>query len=298
MNVDYAVFWSVSREDAVKKLIFVIVFLSFSVFAESFSPEIPDGEVFLGDEIAVKVKIQPSENMSAVFSEKFADAKIRKVEATPEKDAVLLKIVVFKSGEIEIPEINIVSGGVSGTVEPFKITVQTRTEESDTELRGLRENAEIREKDYTLLYAAAALLLTAALVFAFIKLKKKFVKKVVEKVPVVVPADVAKEFIKKAEAKRKEGDFESFTDLVTLGLKTYMSLKTHKNYVEMTTFEAKRALKRDHVFSENTDEILAILNLADRYKFADEPLKPEDFDSLIEGFKEFLKKKEANNVSA
>ena len=281
-----------------KKLIFVIVFLSFSVFAESFSPEIPDGEVFLGDEIAVKVKIQPSENMSAVFSEKFADAKIRKVEATPEKDAVLLKIVVFKSGEIEIPEINIVSGGVSGTVEPFKITVQTRTEESDTELRGLRENAEIREKDYTLLYAAAALLLTAALVFAFIKLKKKFVKKVVEKVPVVVPADVAKEFIKKAEAKRKEGDFESFTDLVTLGLKTYMSLKTHKNYVEMTTFEAKRALKRDHVFSENTDEILAILNLADRYKFADEPLKPEDFDSLIEGFKEFLKKKEANNVSA
>ncbi|MBP5201840.1 hypothetical protein J6253_03780, partial [bacterium] len=216
----------------------------------------------------------------------------------PEKDAVLLKIVVFKSGEIEIPEINIVSGGVSGTVEPFKITVQTRTEESDTELRGLRENAEIREKDYTLLYVAAALLLAAALVFAFIKLKKKFAKKAVEKVPVVVPADVAKDFIKKAEAKRKDGDFESFTDLVTLGIKTYMSLKTHKNYVEMTTFEVKRALKRDHIFSENTDEILAILNLADRYKFADEPLKPEDFDSLIDGFRTFLKKKEANNVSA
>ena len=281
-----------------KKLIFVIVFLSFSVFAESFAPEIPGGDVFLGDEITVKVKIQPSENISAVFSEKFADAKIRKVEATPEKDAVLLKIVVFKSGEIEIPEINIVSGGVSGTVEPFKITVQTRTEESDTELRGLRENAEIREKDYTLLYVAAALLLAAALVFAFIKLKKKFAKKAVEKVPEIIPADVAKEFIKKAEAKRKEGDFESFTDLVTLGMKTYMSLKTHKNYVEMTTFEVKRALKRDHVFSENTDEILAILNLADRYKFADEPLKPEDFDSLIDGFRAFLKKKEANNVSA
>jgi hypothetical protein len=282
----------------VKKLIFVIVFLSFSVFAESFSPEIKSGDVFLGDEIAVKVKIQPSENISAVFSEKFADAKIRKVEATPEKDAVLLKIVVFKSGEIKIPEINIVSGGVSGTVEPFKITVQTRTEESDTELRGLRENAEIREKDYTLLYVAAALLLVAALIFAFIKLKKKFAKKAVEKVPEVLPADVAKEFIKKAEAKRKEGDFESFTDLVTLGMKTYMSLKTHKNYVEMTTFEVKRALKRDHVFSENTDEILAVLNLADRYKFADEPLKPEDFDSLIDGFRAFLKKKEANNVSA
>ena len=276
-----------------KKLIFVIVFLSFSVFAESFAPEIQSGDVFLGDEIAVKVKIQPSENISAVFNEKFADAKIRKVEATPEKDAVLLKIVVFKSGEIEIPEINIVSGGVSGTVEPFKITVQTRTEESDTELRGLRENAEIREKDYTLLYAAAALLLAAALVFAFIKLKKKFAKKAVEKVPEVIPADVAKEFVKKAEAKRKEGDFESFTDLVTLGMKTYMSLKTHKNYVEMTTFEVKRALKRDHIFSENTDEILAILNLADRYKFADEPLKPEDFDSLIDGFCAFLKKKEA-----
>ena len=281
-----------------KKLVFVIFFLSFSVFAESFAPEIQNDEVFLGDDISVKIKIQPSENISAAFSEKFADAKIRKAEATPEKDAVLLKIVVFKSGEVEIPEINITSGGVSGTVEPFKITVLTRTEEGDTELRGLKENAAIKEKDYTLLYVLGALLLAAALIFAFFKLKKRFAEKAEEKVPEVVPAEVAKEFIRKAEAKRKEGDFESFTDLVTLGMKTYMSLKTHKNYVEMTTYEVKRALKRDHLFSENSAEILAVLNLADRYKFADEPLRPEDFDSLIGGFKDFLKKKEAQNVPA
>lgn len=277
-----------------KKLFLILFFLLPAViFAESFAPEIQNSEVFLGDDISVKVKIQPSENISATFGEKFADAKIRKIEATPEKDAVMLKIVVFKSGEVEIPEINITSGGVSGTVEPFKITVQARTEEADTELRGLKENAAITEKDYTLLYVLGALLLAAALIFAIFKLKKRFAKKVEEKIPEVVPAEVAKEFIRKAEAKRKEGDFESFTDLVTLGMKTYMSLKTHKNYVEMTTFEVKRALKRDHVFSENTDEILSILNLADRYKFADEPLKPEDFDSLIDGFRAFLKKKEA-----
>ena len=281
-----------------KKLVFVIFFISFAVFAESFAPEIQNSEVFLGDDISVKVKIQPSENISATFGEKFADAKIRKIEATPEKDAILLKIVIFKSGEVEIPEINITSGGVSGTVEPFKITVQARTEEADTELRGLKENAAITEKDYTLLYVLGALLLAAALIFAIFKLKKKFAKKVEEKIPEVVPAEVAKEFIRKAETKRKEGDFESFTDLVTLGMKTYMSLISHKNYVEMTTFEVKRALKRDHIFSENSAEILAILNLADRYKFADEPLRPEDFDSLINGFKDFLKKKEVQNVSA
>ena len=281
-----------------KKLVFVIFFISFAVFAESFAPEIQNSEIFLGDEVVVKVNLAPSENISAAFGEKFADAKIRKIEATPEKDAVLLKIVIFKSGEVEIPEINITSGGVSGTVEPFKITVQARTEEVDTELRGLKENAAIKEKDYTLLYVLAALLLAAALIFAFFKLKKKFAKKVVEKIPEVVPAEVAKEFITKAEAKRKEGDFESFTDLVTLGLKTYMSLKTHKNYVEMTTSEVKRALKRDHIFSGDAEAVLSILKLADRYKFADEPLKPEDFDSLIEGFKEFLKKKEAQNVPA
>lgn len=281
-----------------KRLIFIIFFLNFTLFAESFAPEILNSEVFLGDEISVKVKIQPSENISATFGEKFADAKIRKIEATPEKDAVMLKIVVFKSGEVEIPEINITSGAVSGTIEPFKITVQTRTEESDTELRGLKENAAIKEKDYTLLYVTGALLLASALIFAIIKLKKRFAKKIVEKIPEVVPAEVAKEFITKAEAKRKEGDFESFTDLVTLGMKTYMSLKTHKNYVEMTTSEVKRALKRDHVFSGDAEAVLSILKLADRYKFADEPLKPEDFDSLIEGFKEFLKKKEAQNVPA
>lgn len=282
-----------------KKLFLILFFLLPAViFAESFAPEIQNSEIFLGDEVVVKVNLAPSENISATFGEKFADAKIRKIEATPEKDAVLLKIVVFKSGEVEIPEINITSGGVSGTVEPFKITVQARTEEADTELRGLKENAAITEKDYTLLYVLAALLLAAALIFAIFKLKKRFAKKVEEKIPEVVPAEVAKEFIKKAEAKRKEGDFESFTDLVTLGLKTYMSLKTHKNYVEMTTFEVKRALKRDHLFGSDSEAILAILNLADRYKFADEPLKPEDFDSLIDGFKDFLKKKEANNVSA
>lgn len=281
-----------------KKLVFVIFFISFAVFAESFAPEIQNSEIFLGDEVVVKVNLAPSENISATFGEKFADAKIRKIEATPEKDAILLKIVIFKSGEVEIPEINITSGGVSGTVEPFKITVQARTEEADTELRGLKENAAITEKDYTLLYVLGALLLAAALIFALLKLKKRFAKKAEEKVPEVVPAEVAKEFIRKAEAKRKEGDFESFTDLVTLGMKTYMSLISHKNYVEMTTFEVKRALKRDHLFGSDSEAILAILNLADRYKFADEPLKPEDFDSLIDGFKDFLKKKEVQNVSA
>ena len=281
-----------------KRLIFIIFFLNFALFAESFTPEIQNSEVFIGDEVVVKVNIAPAENVTAAFDEDFADAKIRKIESTPEKDAVLLKIVVFKSGEVEIPEINISSGGVSGKIEAFSVDVKTRTEEGDTELRGLKENAAIKEKDYTLLYVAGALLLAAALIFAIVKLKKRFAKKAEEKVPEIIPADVAKEFIKKAEAKRKEGDFESFTDLVTLGLKTYMSLKTHKNYVEMTTFEVKRALKRDHIFSGDSEAVLAVLNLADRYKFADEPLKPEDFDSLIDGFKGFLKKKEADNVSA
>ena len=281
-----------------KKLIFIIFFLNFALFAESFAPEIQNSEVFIGDEVIVKVNIAPAENVTAAFDGDFADAKIRKIEATPEKDALLLKIVVFKSGEVEIPEINITSGGVSGKIEAFSVDVKTRTEDADTELRGLKENAAILEKDYTLLYVAGALLLAAALIFAFFKLKKRFAKKVEEKIPEVVPSEVAKEFIKKAEAKRAEGDFESFTDLVTLGLKTYMSLKSHKNYVEMTTSEVKRTLKRDHLFASDSESILSILKLADRYKFADEPLKPEDFDSLIDGFKDFLKKKEAANVPA
>ncbi|MBP5405566.1 hypothetical protein J6Z19_00255 [bacterium] len=282
-----------------KKSFLILFFLLPAViFAESFAPEVQNSEIFTGDEVVVKIKIAPSENITAAFSEKFDDAKIRKIEVTPEKDAVLLKIVVFKSGEVEIPEINISSGGVSGKIEPFSIDVKTRTEEGDTELRGLKDNAAIKEKDYTLLYVLAALIVAAVIAVLLFKLKKRFAKKAEEKVPEVVPAEVAKEFIKKAEAKRKEGDFESFTDLVTLGLKTYMSLKSKKNYVEMTTFEVKRALKRDHLFSADSEAVLSILKLADRYKFADEPLKPEDFDSLIDGFKDFLKKKETGNVSA
>ena len=75
-----------------------------------------------------------------------------------------------------------------------------------------------------------------------------------------------------------------------------MSLLNRSNYTEMTTSEVRRKLKKDSLFSRFSEQILDILKLGDRFKFADEPLSETDFDKLIEGFVEIVRKTKADEV--
>jgi uncharacterized protein (UPF0333 family) len=144
------------------------------------------------------------------------------------------------------------------------------------------------EKDYTLLYILGALIILAALIFIIYFLVKKFKKKA-EEIPVVITSmDIANKYLKKAREAKAAGDYESYVDHLTVGLRAYMSHKSQVNYVEMTTSEIRRTLRKDSNFKNYNDRIIDLLKLGDRFKFADEMLKENDFDELYSGFKEIL----------
>lgn len=274
-------------------MFFLTLFLFATLSAESFAPDIAGSEILTGDPIRITVPVAPADNMQAEFKSKAENVAIVEILPSEDKRSVTVELVAFAEGEIEVPEIEIRSGETVNSVQSFKITSKKRTDENDTELRGPKATAEILEKDYLPLWITLALLTAGLLAFFAWKLKKRFRKRIEEKEPEIVPADVARKFIEDAKARKAEGDYESFTDLVTLGMKTYMSLKSGNNYTEMTTFEVKRALKKDHLFSGDSEDILSLLRLADRYKFADAALTLADFDSMIDRFSDFLNKKEA-----
>lgn len=276
-----------------KKLFFITLFLFATLSAESFRPDIAESEILTGDPLYITVPVAPAEVMQAGFKSKAENIAIVEIVPSEDKKSVRIELVALADGEIEVPEIEIKTGDTINSVQSFRIVSKKRTEDSDTELRGPKATVEIMEKDYMPLWILLALLVAGLLVFLVLKLRKHFKKRVEEKIPEIVPADVARKFIEDARAKKAEGDYESFTDLVTLGMKTYMSLKSKNNYTEMTTFEVKRALKKDPLFSGDSEDILSLLRLADRYKFADAALTLADFDSMIDRFSDFLNKKEA-----
>lgn len=269
------------------------LFLFAALNAESFAPDAEGSEILIGDPIRITVPVPPADEMQAVFKSKAENVAIVEIVPSEDRKSVRIELVALADGEIEVPEIEIKTGNAVNSVRSFRITSKKRTEETDTELRGPKATVEILEKDYLPLWILLGILISGILLFLILKLKKRFKKSIEEKIPEIVPADVARKFIKDAELKKAEGDYESFTDLVTLGLKTYMSLKSKNNYTEMTTFEVKRALRKDLLFSGDSEDILSLLRLADRYKFADAALTLADFDSMIVRFSEFLDRMEA-----
>jgi hypothetical protein len=235
------------------------------------------------------------ENLAAAFASETKDVAILGVEKGDD-GKVIVKLITLVSGEVTVPRIDLTIGTDVESVGQFKITSLNRTAENDINLRDLKETVKIVEKDYTLVYVLLALIAAAALIFVFLKLKKRFSKKAVIPEKKVEPSEIAARFIKEAKEKRENGDNEAFVDISTLGLKTYMSLLSALNYTEMTTSEVRRKLRKDSLFSHFSEQILDILKLGDRFKFADEPLSETDFDKLIEGFVEIVRKTKADEV--
>ncbi len=267
-------------------LFFLIIFTTLS--AEVIEPELTEKNFTIGQKFQIPVDIKPGEKLSAALTSKSDSVAI--VSAVPSEDKLktVVNLVALKSGETEIPDIELNVDGKIHTVKSFKVTVTENTAESDMNLRDIKKPVKIMEKDYTLLYVAGVLILAILIVLLIVFLIKKFQKKAVE-VPVVVTSlDIANKYLKMARAAKASGDFESYVDHLTVGIRAYMSHKSSINYAEMTTSEVRRKLRKDNNFSKFNDKIIGLLRLGDRFKFADEMLKEEDFDELYNGFKEIV----------
>lgn len=280
-----------------RKVVLFIFFLTVqTVLSQSLKPELVKESFHIGEEITVKVALSTENKVSASFAKETKEVAI--LGAKPDEDglSVTVRIIALVNGEVNVPQIDLAIDGTVFNIEPFTVTSVSRTVENDTNLRDLKETVKIMEEDYTLLYVLAALLAISAIAFLLIKLRKRFTAKTVSMPVKVDPYEVAEGFIKEARSKRESGDNEAFVDISTLGLKTYMSLLNRSNYTEMTTSEVRRKLKKDSLFSRFSEQILDILKLGDRFKFADEPLSETDFDKLIEGFVEIVRKTKADEV--
>jgi hypothetical protein len=284
-----------------KQFLFLfIIFFAVSVSGDALKPEIEKPVVYVGENITITVNVKPGNEMEAFFQtepEKIAVIDV----SSKDKNSTVINLVPIDSGEIDVPELSLIIDGTNNKIEPFSITVKNRTDESDTNLRDIKGTVKIFEKDYSLLYIAGTLLLLSLIIFLLVKYLKKR-KKIIESLPVKIsPFEIAQNYIKRAQQKRKKGDYEAFVDLITIGLKDYMSLKQKTNYKEMTTFEVKKYLRQDALFAAGSNDILTLLKLGDRFKFADEELSDNDFDILINGFKsivESAEKRGDENVSA
>ena len=278
-----------------KAALLILLLFSQIVFCEDLKTEVSKESVYLGEVFTLKAGTLAKENMTAVFAGETKDVAILGVEKGDDGN-VIIKMITLVSGELTVPQIDLTIDGNVFNIGQFKVSSMNRTAENDMNLRDIKETVKIMEKDYTLLYVLAFLLAIAALIFLFLKLRKRFAKKVESAPQKIEPSEVAAKFIKEAKAKRESGDNEAFVDLSTLGLKTYMSLISDLNYTEMTTSEVKRALKKDKLFSAATDVIVGILKLGDRFKFADDTLSESDFDRIIDGFAGTVRETEKGRV--
>jgi len=272
-----------------RNVAFLLLITSFFLIsAEVVNPQLKEKEVTIGQKFSVLVDIKPGKKINASLTSKSDSVAVVTAVALPDKQKTQLNFVALKSGDISVPDVELNIDGKIHTVKSFKVSASENTTESDMNLRDIRKPVKIMEKDYTILYVLGALMILALIIFLIYFLVKKFKKKA-EEVPVVITSiDIANKYLKMAREAKAAGDYESYVDHLTVGLRAYMSHKSKVNYVEMTTSQIRRTLRKDSNFKIHNDRILDLLRLGDRFKFADEMLKEDDFDELYSGFKEIL----------
>jgi hypothetical protein len=244
--------------------------------------------VVLGEKFRISAEVKPGKKISASLTEKSDSVAVVSASGSQDKLRSVIDFVALKSGEIEIPDIELKVDGKIFTVKSFKVSVSQNTTEQDMNLRDIKEPVKIMEKDYTLLYVLGVAAGLIALILLIIFLIKKFKKEPVEVPVIVTSVDIANKYLKLARSAKSEGDFESYVDHLTVGIRAYMSHKSEINYAEMTTSEVRRKLRKDKHFKKFDEKIIGLLKLGDRFKFADEMLKEKDFDELYSGFKEIV----------
>ncbi len=271
---------------------FLCIFLLFipSIVSSGTLKGIPDKTtVFIGEEILVEVDISPGKEMTTIFNKETESVGIVDTVPGEKKGSTIIKIIALEKGMIEVPDITLTIDGRKFAVEGFFVESGNRTDEHDLMLRDIRGTVKIIEKDYFLLWLFLAIFVVAVLIYLFVKFINRRKKIQLHQPVVVSPFEAALEYIRKARKKREEGDMEAFVDLVTIGLRDYMSLKQGGCYKEMTTSEVKKSLKKDKIFSPYLNDILTLLKLGDRFKFADENLTENDYSILIEGFESIVR---------
>ena len=214
-----------------KKVVTLFLLLvTFIIYSETLKVQTDKKKAFTGEEIELKFPVVPGKEMSAFFNSETSKAAIIEVVPDELNEKTIVKLVVLESGLLEVPEMTLTVDNRKNVVESFSIEVNNRTEESDVNIRDIKGTVKFFEKDYFLLWVLISIIVPAVLIYLIRKLMKKRKKEEVSLPVKVYPVEIAEKYIREAVRKREEGDIESFVDLVTIGIRDYMSLKQGVNY--------------------------------------------------------------------
>lgn len=268
-------------------LLISVLFLS----AEIFEVRPVKESVFFGEPVKIILDRYFKEPLEINFKKSTEKFSIISVETDRDKNQTLINIMALETGKANIPEFVILDGNEDKHfVSAGTVQIKPNTSGEDTELRDIKKTRKAYEKDYLPLYVLAGIV--AALLLFFIihlilrKLRGKKDKH--DAIPVQTPYELVMSYYKKAEIHLKKGDTENFTDDVTIGIRIYLEKLTDKPFLEMTTTEVRKNIRKCDIDSRLAGEIVSLLTKGDRVKFADEVFPLEIYEEMLCDFSRFI----------
>ncbi len=260
------------------------------LFALPVTPSLEKNPVFFGEPIVVQVPVTPAKELRADLPAEEKKFSLIRVEPAPQ--AIRIVLSVLEPGEHPTPVITLHNGGEQYEVASVNLTVKPNTTEDDTQLRNIKPPVRAYERDYTLLWVFGAILLLALLFFLFWRLSKRRRAVIASAPPEKSPYQVALDYRRRAERLLQEMDYERFADTITAGLRHYLELVKRRPFLEMTTSEVQRTLKKSYLPADDVGRIVSFLAEADRFKYADESFPSERFSAFLDEFSHLIDRME------
>ncbi len=262
--------------------------------AETLVPILEKSTVFFGEPVTLLVPVTPGKEMRSTLKEEDKNFALIGTETAERKIRIILS--ALETGSLQTPSLTLLVDGVSYEIAPVTVTITPNTTPEETNLRDIKPPVTAHEPDYTILWVAGALLVLAGMILLFWRLSKRRHRIATIATASRSPYQIALEYRRRAEQQLHEMDYEAFTDTVTAGLRHYLELVKHRPFLEMTTNEIRRALKKSDLLPEDAERIVTFLSDSDRFKYADEPFASDRFSALLDEFSRIVDKIERSRA--
>ena len=180
----------------------------------------------------------------------------------------------------------------------YKIIVESVITDTTKSIMDIHSPLKLKLNFFEIITPILLLLIIIFLIIYLIKRAKKDEKPIKKKKKIIPIYIRAIKMLKELKTKQllEKGDFLDYFFELSYILRYFLEGYYHINAVEMTTFEIKEALGK----VENKSKILALLNYADKVKFAKFVPTIEDgrnFEEWLENYLSEIKKKEEMKIT-
>jgi RNase P/RNase MRP subunit p29 len=260
-----------------KKYLFIGILLTFTLLFADSSVIFFDSNIHTGEAIKIVINKKAKKTVEAIFKKATEDFAVAKVKKT--KKHIEIIVVPLNSGNLKLPDIELTIDGKKTIIKGKKEKVLPQTKPTDLRLKPIKPMKKVIEKDYRLIYLLAFILLLIFVVFIIKKffLNRKKSLSVIQ--PQKTPYEIAMEYYNRAFQAFSKHNFEQFTDEITLGLKAYLEKKYNRHFLEMTTKEVNKTMKKLNISKK--EEVVSLLKKGDAFKFAEENYKKTEFEKML-----------------